>query len=277
MTTPSAPERDTDLDGLFEEAVTATNTAYAQNSEDLLHALDAIRDQYKANAPTWNFSQGNLIAENRSLRKRLHLSILGNIVVPVAAILGIALVVFWAYRDGGTRYVPFPVDRHSGKVAGSPIVSISASGPVSIPPAPIGEQIDRVAQVVQDIASADIHHETDVRRWDDAQLFLSSGALKDIENYRSQDHGAFDPFVIGSTGRYCDVKITRIQPTVGISGNLIDVDWTETYSDQHDHVIGTVARTAEFAVSSSPSFAKFGNPYGVVITSFHPGIVGAQP
>lgn len=270
MTKNATAERD--IDAILLQARSDAQRNYRENTPDLLQALERVRQEYLENAPAWNFVLGNLIDENKHLRKSNGRLITTILAVVLAFIIVIALVVIWAFRNGGTQYVPYPVDSKTGVTAGRPL---KIGGWV---PAGEAEQIRVLKALVPELFAADIHHQTNEDRWSAAQIFLAPTATQDILGYRSQRDGAFDPFAIGASGRYSDIVITRIQPhfTPGVP-SLYEIDWDEHYTTLQNRDIGTVHRTGEFTVTSSEVAASIDNPQGVKVTKFHPGLAGVNP
>lgn len=261
-----------DIDSLLLQAKGDARDTYRGNTAELMSALDRVRQEYVNNAPAWNFVLGNLVDENKHLRSSQRLHRIERLVYVIAFAVAVLVVVLWSFRNGGTRYVPFPVDSKTGATLSNPV---RISGWI---PASEAEQLRVLRRVIPDLFRADIHHATDESRWADAQVYLSPSGMKDIVQYRSRLNGAYDPFTIGASGRYADVTITRVEPHYVDGGpSLYEVDWSERYTTLDNRDLGTLHRTAEFTVTSSAAAASLDNPQGVQIVHIHWGLAGDTP
>lgn len=256
----------TDPEDALKEAVEIVAQRYQDNDPRKVTEMQrAARVALLANMPAWNFVQGNLVDENRHLRgenKFLRVSVITALTVVTLAIVGVMLFV-------KPHYLMFPVDA-KGKVAGQPIDSTFVPKDASE-----AEIFSRVLQFVPACFSGSL--QPGINRNNDAvcNLFLSSKADKERDNYRLNNNGAHDPFALAKQGVSVDVAIDKAR--VQKLDTSWSVPWTETYRDASGKVIRASQNSATFQVDAKPELHSPENPFGVTVEDIHMGLAGAVP
>ncbi len=229
----------------------------AKRQRDEAAAMAAAAREYAQNAPTWNFVQGNLIAENRFLRKALPAT---NALW--AMVVVVLLFEFYGVaKAGGVRIWAVPESK-DGAVVGQAAPVAMTSSPTT------GEIVSRLKELVAAGFSASVQPSVNRERRTFVQAFTTDDGFSAFQAYYAQENGAYDPFRMGSEGRFVDVTPTKIQP---LGRGAYDVAWRESVSDRGGKVIEVVAREAVFTVVVIPKAQTLSNPYGVYVTSFHLG------
>lgn len=225
------------------------------NDKDVALAMARAAQAYAENAPTWNFVQGNLIAENRFLRR----AVLVTNALGAALILTLIVVMYAVARTGGTRVWAVPVN-HDGAVVARAVAVPMTTSPTS------GEILSRLKQVTESLFSASIQPSVNRARDDFSVEFLTRQAQQYIVAYRAADKNTRDPAAIARQGYFVDVNVSRIIPE---GGNAYEVDWTERTSDLSGREVSKRQMSAIYSVAVEPRAATPDNPYGVFITSIH--------
>lgn len=239
--------------------------AHASTATEFSEALRQ-RKGYADNIPAWNFVQGNLVAENSSLRRNNRLLVIAAMISIILSPV-ISLTVSYHYMlTGRPRFIAVPVN-HAGAVIAPPIAARFSPGNATQ-----AEQISRIRQLFRALFTGSVEPSLNRYYLRVATLFMSPAAREQFSIWRNANRSHRDATFLGSQGYQAFVRVTNIVLLPIATQNTYEVHFSQSVMTPDGKPAFSASRVFTVSVVSNPAAASLDNPFGVQVSSFTFGV-----